>query len=418
MKLRFILLSCFLCSCLTAQNSTSAPQSAAPATNPAVSGNTTAALAPNGVEIDVPSSEPWTDAKLDLHPGDVVSLTAALGRGGCNPDGKKEAASNLPVSGGAAGALIAKLSSDSTTPLLIGSNKQIKVDQAGHLYLGLNQSGTAACHGSVKVTLRLTPAPSIQSKVSAAAQTWLGGQFGTGTPAVSPASPGIGSTATSAAIKPSAPTQAPAVVLRISSTKLDSTLSKDIDDLPRRVNDQFHNLGDMVNFVIVGTEGQLQAALTDANWRLADQNTQEAVVKAIIQTYEKKDYLQMPMSVLYLFNRPQDFGYEQAEAYSVVASRHHFRVWKAPFTFDGKTVWVGAGTHDIGFEKDVRNGQVTHKIDPNVDGERDHIGESLEKIGKVQTASYYLPSNPVQEARNATGGTYRSDGRILVMFLK
>jgi hypothetical protein len=132
-------------------------------------------------------------------------------------------------------------------------------------------------------------------------------------------------------------------------------------------------------------------------------------------TKEDRDYLQMPMSELYLFGRVQDFGYELADAYAMVATRHHFRLWKAPFEFNGQQVWVGAGTHDIGFEKDQRNGSVTHKIDPAVDGERDHIGETLQKTGKVKTLTYYLPPDPVQDARNATGGGYRSDGRILVI---
>jgi len=77
-----------------------------------------------------------------------------------------------------------------------------------------------------------------------------------------------------------------------------------------------------------------------------------------------------------------------------------------------------AATHDIGFEKDQRNGKVTHKIDPAVDGERDNIGASLEKAGKVKSMYYYLPPNPVQDARNATGGGYHSDGRILVLVLQ
>jgi hypothetical protein len=124
------------------------------------------------------------------------------------------------------------------------------------------------------------------------------------------------------------------------------------------------------------------------------------------------------MSERYLFGRVQDYGYEMAEPYSVVASRHHFRLWKAPFTYEGQTVWVGAGTHDVGFEKDQRNGKVTHKIDPAVDGERTNIGASLQKADKVKSLAYYLPPDPIQEAKNATGGGYHSDGRILVIFLK
>ena len=79
---------------------------------------------------------------------------------------------------------------------------------------------------------------------------------------------------------------------------------------------------------------------------------------------------------------------------------------------------MGAGTHDVGFEKDQRNGKLTHKIDPAVDGERDNVGLSLQKSGKVKSMSYYLPSDPVQDAKNATGGGYHSDGRLLVVFLQ
>jgi hypothetical protein len=195
-------------------------------------------------------------------------------------------------------------------------------------------------------------------------------------------------------------------------------LRKNIDDLPRRVNDQFDNQGDMVNFVLVGSQQQVQSALEAASWHVADTDNKEAVMKAVLETYQKKDYLAMPMSQLYLFGRKQDFGYELAAAYSVVASRHHFRIWKAPSAWNGQTLWAGAGTHDIGFEKDQRNGNVTHKIDPAVDGERDNIGQTLQQSGKVKSMSYYLPPDPVQGAKNATGGGYHSDGRILVIVLQ
>jgi hypothetical protein len=206
--------------------------------------------------------------------------------------------------------------------------------------------------------------------------------------------------------------------LKLPTVVLDADLRQHLDRLPRRVHDHLGNLGDMVNFVIVGSQENVQAALDAADWHLADLDSKESGMKAIMDTYEKKDYLQMPMSHLYLFDRMQDFGYEQAQAFAVVATRHHFRLWKAPFTWNNQTVWVGAGTHDIGFEKDVRTGKLTHKIDPAVDSERGNIAESLDKSGKAKSITYYLPPNPVQDAKNASGGGYHSDGRLLVVLLK
>jgi len=242
----------------------------------------------------------------------------------------------------------------------------------------------------------------------------MSGQFGTGKSEANSASSSAVSTGNSSGTDATAA----APPLKVSDAPLDGDLRKGLDSLPRRVNDQFQNLGDMVNFVIVGSQKDVQAALDAATWHVADTSTQKAVLSAFTETYEKKDYLQMPMSTLYLFGRKQDFGYEMAEPIAMVASRHHFRIWKAPFTWKGQEVWVGAGTHDIGFAKDKRNGSVTHKIDPLVDGERDNIGSSLQKANKTKTMSYYLPPNPVQDAKNATGDGYHSDGRLLVILLQ
>jgi hypothetical protein len=357
----------------------------------------------NDYSFDVSTTQPWTDTGVDLQTGDVLEITATAAKE-CDPVGVSGAsAQGLPVANALPGALIAKLEAQGV-PVLIGSSKEVKVDAPGHLFLGINTGDKPPCQGSFAVKVhRRAQAESnragvLKQQLASAAEIFLGGQLG-----VQPSGSAIA-------------TAAPAV--KVSNTPLDAGLRKDIDSLPRRINDQFKNLGDMVNFVIVGSQQQVQSALDAGNWNVADTDDKKAVLEAAMTTYENKDYLAMPMSTLYLFNRRQDFGYEQAEAIAMVASRHHFRLWKAPFTWNGQPVWVGAGTHDIGFAKDQRNGSVTHKIDPNVDGERDNIGSSLQKEGKAKSMSYYLPPNPVQQAKNATGDGYHSDGRILVISLQ
>jgi hypothetical protein len=359
----------------------------------------TAPAADSDHSFNVSTTQPWTDTGLDLQTGDVLDITASGTQ--CDPRGVGGASiQGLPLSSALPGALIAKLQAQGT-PVLVGTSKEVKVDAPGHLYLGINAADTPPCNGSFAVKVhRQTEGASgrggvLKQQLETAAGIFAAGQFGIGS--------------ANAATGPA---------LKISNAPLDAGLRKDIDGLPRRVNDQFKNLGDMVNFVLIGTEKQVQSALDAANFHVADTSDKKAVLEAAMTTYESKDYLAMPMSTLYLFNRPQDFGYEQAEAIAMVASRHHFRLWKAPFTWNGQTVWVGAGTHDIGFAKDKRNGNITHKIDPDVDGERENIGGSLQKGGKVKSMSYYLPSNPVQDAKNATGDGYHSDGRVLVVFMQ
>jgi len=379
------------------------------------------------------STQNWTDTNLDLQAGEVVQISATemTGCASQQPDATIEK-QNLPIPSAPIGSPIARLHAQGAAPIAIGANTELHIEEASHLYLSVN-GGNCAGSFTAKVHVTASPASSqakaattpattadqaktsqadvLKKELATAAQIFMAGQFGTGaSTSATPSNATSGSATTSA-------TPA-AVVLKVSNTPLDSSLRKDIDGLPRRVNDQFKNLGDMVNFVLVGSQQQVQSALDAANWHVADTDDKKAVLEAVMQTYEKKDYLSMPMSTLYLFDRRQDFGYEQAEPIAMVASRHHFRLWKAPVTWNGQTVWVGAGTHDIGFAKDQRNGNVTHKIDPNVDGERDNVGDSLQKTGKTKNLSYYLPPNPVQTAKNATGDGYHSDGRILVVSLQ
>jgi hypothetical protein len=79
---------------------------------------------------------------------------------------------------------------------------------------------------------------------------------------------------------------------------------------------------------------------------------------------------------------------------------------------------VGSATHDIGFAKDQKNGNVTHKIDPKIDDEREFLLQSFDATGVFSSAAYVTPENPLLEARTATGGRFRSDGRILVTALR
>ncbi len=373
--------------------------------------------------FQVLTTEPWTDTGLDLQTGDVVkisatAMTASTGQP-CDPKGAGTGSADLPLPGSATGALIARLHAQST-PVFVGASGELHATDASHLFLGMNVTGTPSCQGGFTVKVEKIPAAGsgqqqsrgqqLKSQLGTAAQVFMAGQFGINEP-----NSGGSNAATGA---PEAGTATAAASLKLSTAPLPSDLRKSIDTLPRRVNDQFNNLGDMVNFVIVGSETDVQAALEAANWHVADTNNKRAVLNALMQTYDNKDYLAMPMSTLYLFGRKQDFGYEMAEPIAMVASRHHFRIWKAPFTWNGHDVWCGAGTHDIGFAKDKRNNEVTHKIDPAVDGERDNIGSSLQKSGKAKTLTYYLPPDPVQDAKNATGDGYHSDGRMLVILLQ
>lgn len=324
--------------------------------------------------VQVSPAQAWTDTGLDLQAGDVAEISAtatsahpSAASPACDPAGLSGATANpgsLPLPSAPAGALIARLHGEGSAPVLVGAESQLKIEGASHLFLRMNLSEAATCQGDFAVKVRRiskesaatssdggqqkTRGQQLKSQLGTAAEVFMAGQFGIGK------SESGGSNATSSGGSSGTDTATSTTALKISENPLDADLRKSLDGLPRRVNDQFNNLGDMVNFVIVGSQKDVQAALEAATWHVADTDNRKAVLSAALETYGNKDYLAMPMSTLFLFGRKQDFGYEMAEPIAMVASRHHFRIWKAPFTWSGHEIWVGAGTHDIGFAKDRR----------------------------------------------------------------
>ena len=82
------------------------------------------------------------------------------------------------------------------------------------------------------------------------------------------------------------------------------------------------------------------------------------------------------MSPLNLFDRRQDFAYQQEIAGSP-SSRHHVRFWRCP---DGWLLpggfgadWLAAATFDQKVGISLFTLQVTHKIEENTDVERDFV---------------------------------------------
>lgn len=329
-----------------------------------------------GRDFDISASSGWVDTGIDLAAGDGLKIRATgsitLGGKQASPDGVSRGYSDLiktyPLNDANKGALIGRIGSNGgSRPFLIGSLRDSRAPVAGRLFLSLNVTGNDRGDGSFRVTVeRAAAAPGAKE------------------PAVS--------------------------VAPFSQSQLDS--------LPTRVSDAEGSAGDRINFLITGSLEQVQTALKNAGWVTVDRSVKDTVLKGIFASLSKQAYVTLPMSELRLFGRGQDYGYAQGDPLRVVASRHHFRLWKAPFTHGGIPVWVGAGTHDIGFDKDQRNGKITHKIDPQTDGEREYIVESLQSTGFVAKVEYLTPRNTVKEAKTAHGETFYSDGRTAVIHMK
>jgi hypothetical protein len=336
-------------------------------------------------EFTLKSSE-WLDTGVYLAAGELAdftvtgSITLADNRQ-VTPDGLdrgwKDLIRQFPLNQAKVGSLIGRVSDmGASVPFSIGASGQVPMPTTGKLYLRANLSSDLTATGQYKVKIKFSPPQKFKTNVLAA------------------------------------PISAP----------ISNLVTPDLfNDIPRRVTDTATdngNPGDMVNFALIGTEQEVKDAYKAAGWVAADKSVQDAIVNGLMATLSREAYTAMPMSTLFLFGRPQDMSYARADPLMVAAERHHLRVWKTDQTIDGRPLWVGSSTHDIGFEKDQRNGGVTHKIDPEIDKERDYLLQSFDAAGAFSSAAYVTPTEPMTEARTATGGSFHSDGRIVVMALK
>jgi hypothetical protein len=357
-------------------------------------------------EIEVLGNQPWTDTGVDLLAGKTVTITATgklsyMDGNAPGPEGLGRSWMDLlralPVNSAGRGALIGRVGSDEAAqPFLVGAKLQTTVRAAGRLYLGINGPSGDSAGGNFHVTIVISsPEAMSPSANTTSSNNLANGQSAAGQPPSRTATVAPTATATAAAALP------PDL----------------LNQIPRRVADKDGNAGDMVNFLIVGSEDQLKAAFQAAGWVQVDKDAADAVVQALVASLSKQAYLTMPMSQLYLFGRPQDFGFAHAEPVTVVTTRHHLRLWKSALTVGNQPVWVGAATRDMGLERDQRNGKLTHHIDPNVDDEREFVNRSLTETGYVGQHTTVLPSDPVKDAKTATGGGFHSSGEVLFLWL-
>ncbi|GAA3891307.1 LssY C-terminal domain-containing protein [Leifsonia kafniensis] len=180
-------------------------------------------------------------------------------------------------------------------------------------------------------------------------------------------------------------------------------------------------LGDPVNLALTGTEAQLHQVLTEAGWTRADDITAASTRRIITSTLSRRSYDEAPVSPLLLFDRQQDFAYQQ-EVAGNPAKRHHVRFWRCPDGWalpgGGRVDWLAAGTFDkrVGFS--LFTLQITHKIDENTDIERDHIVASLSAADPAVSVAVIRDFSTGYHSRNGGGDSIETDGDLPVINLR
>lgn len=198
-------------------------------------------------------------------------------------------------------------------------------------------------------------------------------------------------------------------------------LRTELEKFPCCTTDQEQKqFGDPLNLVIVGDFTNVAAAFVRRGWLPAEETYSSAVWKTIKSFLFGAQYRYSPVSSLYFDGRHQDLARQKPR--HDIHERNHLRLWYTPMQFDGKPVFVGQISRDIGVRFTSKAWPpVTHKIDPDIDEARSALiedllfSQALAHVGFVNGVGAAKPSKP---RLNLTGDPYFTDGLRAVLFLE
>jgi hypothetical protein len=184
-------------------------------------------------------------------------------------------------------------------------------------------------------------------------------------------------------------------------------------------NEEGTSPGDPINLVIIGDFKDIAAAFARRGWLPAEETYSTAIWKTIKSFLFGSMYRYSPVSPLYFFDRHQDFARQKPR--HDIHERNHLRLWYSPFRYQGKTVFVGQISRDIGVRFTTKTWPpVTHKIDPDIDEARHALVEDLvfsQMLAKVGWVKGVGPARPSKPRQNLTGDPYYTDGYRTVLIL-
>lgn len=172
--------------------------------------------------------------------------------------------------------------------------------------------------------------------------------------------------------------------------------------------------GDPLNVGLVGAEEDVLCAMHAANWYPADPITWRSSLRIIGSVLLHRPYPSAPVSNLLYEGRREDLAFEKPFGRSA-SRRHHVRFWQVLASGEeARPVWLGAATYDRGVGLSHYTGQVTHRIAPDVDAERDALTADLVNARVVKAIYQVSGIGPTLRGRNGEGNRFYTDGELKI----
>jgi hypothetical protein len=197
-------------------------------------------------------------------------------------------------------------------------------------------------------------------------------------------------------------------------------LRHQLEALPATVTNKAQNRrGDPLNLVIVGDYDDSIFPFIERGWRLDEPLDLHSILNTMRSVVFGTEYLTSPLSPLYVFDRQQDVSFQKAR--NSISQRNHLRLWLSPIMMEGRPVWIGQISRDIGVKLTTTSWYLTtHKISPSVDEDREYLLQDLMLSGFISHYGFVAGAQVSTDDApcvNLGHDPYFSDGLRLVILL-
>lgn len=190
-------------------------------------------------------------------------------------------------------------------------------------------------------------------------------------------------------------------------------LEQELSGMPYRAYTPANRASDLLNIVVIGSREQIASAFAAAGWTQARRASLRSRLNDVRAVVEDQGYRSAPMSKMLVNDAEPDMAWEKG--LNDMAKRHHIRLWKQSTTWEGQEIWMGAATRDVDFAF-LRPGQaVSHKIEQDIDLERDKVARDLQFTNCTVSANWWERPGAPLNARNSTGDPMITDGRLAIV---
>jgi hypothetical protein len=190
-----------------------------------------------------------------------------------------------------------------------------------------------------------------------------------------------------------------------------------IDSLPKTSLDFRGRPTEPLNLIIVGEANQIERAFHRARWHEAVPINASNWARAFWTGLRDRSYPTGPMTPYYINTTPQALSFQKETERRSFRQRHHVRFWRTKFQLaDGTKLWLGMASFDVSLR--LVNGLrfPYHRIDPDLDRERDYLASEVIAEGGKELGRFDLASK--LKGRNDHGDRYATDGQVVVIDLR